>query len=176
MTLASLSQPVPVSSATRAGAWVPIPGSAEAYSSAAEGDAPWNAVLHAEPVASTEHPATSIRPAIRPWYDQAGADGMRAPVERMKRLARRLEPQALFSAPEVVSVADDDGVELTSVVVDVFIPEEADGMAFRDSFFGTLADALCTRDLGRLAVGVGRLGPLSSRASEPNTGDSTSHG
>ncbi len=159
MTLASLRQPVPVSSATHAGAWVPIPGSAEAYSLAAEGDAPWNAVLHAESVASTEHPATSIRPAIRPWYDQAGADGMRAPVERMKRLARRVEPRALFSAPEVVSVADDDGVELTSVVVDVFIPEEADGMAFRDSFFGALADALCTRDLGRLAVGVGRLGP-----------------
>ena len=67
MTLASLRQPVPVSSATHAEAWVPIPGSAEAYSSAAEGDAPWNAVLHAEPVASTEHPAASIRPAIRPW-------------------------------------------------------------------------------------------------------------
>ena len=40
MTLASLRQPVPVSSATHAEAWVPIPGSAEAYSSAAEGDAP----------------------------------------------------------------------------------------------------------------------------------------
>ncbi len=161
MTLTSLKQPVPVSSATHSGAWVPILGSAEVYSLAAEGDAPWNAVLHAEPAASTENPATSIRPAIRPWYDQAGADGMRAPVERMKRLARRLEPRALFSAPEVVSVTDDDGVELTSVVVDVFIPEEADGMAFRDSFFGALADALRTSDLERLAVGVGRLGPAA---------------
>ena len=161
MTLTSLKQPVPVSSATHSGAWVLIPGSAEAYSLAAEGDAPWNTFLHAEPAASTENPATSIRPAIRPWYDQAGADGMRAPVERMKRLARRLEPRALFSAPEVVSVADDDGVELTSVVVDVFIPEEADGMAFRDSFFGAMADTLCTRDLERLAVGVGRLGPAA---------------
>ena len=64
----------------------------------------------------------------------------------------------MFSAPEVVSVEDDDGVELTSVVVDVFIPSESDGMAFRDSLFGVLADALCTRDLGRLGVGVGRLG------------------
>ena len=101
---------------------------------------------------------TSIQPAVRPWYDQAGAEGMRAPVERMKRLARQLEPRALFSAPEVVSVEDDDGVALTSVVVDVFIPSESDGMAFRDSFFGALADALSTRDLSRLAVGVGRLG------------------
>ena len=161
MTLASLRQPVPVSSATRAGAWVPIPNSAEADSSPVEGTAPWNTVLHAESAASTEHPATSIRPAIRPWYDQAGGEGMRAPIERMKRLARQLEPRSLFSAPEVVSVADEDGVELTSVVVDVFIPEEADGMAFRDSFFGALADTLCTRDLGRLAVGVGRLGPAA---------------
>ena len=161
MTLPNLGQPVPVSSATHAGAWVPIPVSADAYTLAVVGDAPWNAVLHAETAASTEHPATSIRPAIRPWYDQAGADGMRAPVDRMKRLARRLEPRALFSAPEVVSVTDDDGVELTSVVVDVFIPDESDGMAFRDSFFGALADALCAGDLGRLAVGVGRLGPAA---------------
>lgn len=160
MTVARLRQPVPVSSAMHAGAWVPISGFAEVNSFVAEGHAPWNAVLNAEPVASTEHPATSIRPAIRPWYDQAGAEGMRAPVERMKRLARRLEPRALFSAPEVVSVADEDGVELTSVVVDVFIPEESDGMAFRDSFFPALVDALGTSDLGRLAVGVGRLGPV----------------
>lgn len=161
MTLTSLRHPVPVSSTTHAGAWVPIAGSAEAYSLAVVGDAPWNAVLHAEPVASTEHPATSIRPNIRPWYDQAGAEGMRAPVERVKLLARRLEPRALFSAPEVVSVADEDGVELTSVVVDVFLPQESDGMTFRDSFFEALADALPTRDLGRLAVGVGRLGPAA---------------
>ena len=65
-------------------------------------------------------------------------------------------------------MADDDGVELTSVVVDVIIPEESDGMAFRDSFFEALADALRTCDLGRLAVGVGRL--------EPSTGDSFSFG
>ena len=162
MTLTSLRQQVPVSSATHSGAWVPIPGFAEAYSLAVAGDAPWNAVLYAEPAASTEQPhANSIQPAIRPWYDQAGAEGMRAPVERMKLLARRLETRALFSAPEVVSVADEDGVELTSVVVDVFIPEESDGMAFRDSFFEALADALHTHDLGRLAVGVGRLGPAA---------------
>ena len=86
---------------------------------------------------------------------------MRAPVERMKRIARRLEPRASFSAPEVVSVVDEDSIELTCVVVDIFIPEEADGMAFRDSFFGALADALPTRDLGRLAVGVGRLDPAA---------------
>lgn len=85
---------------------------------------------------------------------------MRPAVERMKRLARRLEPQALFSAPEMVSVVDEDGVGSTSVVVDVFIPAGADGMAFRDSFFGALADALHTRDLERLAVGVGRLGHI----------------
>lgn len=163
MTVArpSLRQQVSVSSATQAGAWIPIPSSAESDSKPAEGAAPWNAVFHAEPAASTEHPATSIRPAIRPWYDQAGADGMQAPVERMKRLARRLEPRILFSAPEVVSVADEDGVELTSVVVDVFIPEKSDGMAFRSAFFGALADALSARDLGRLAVGVGRLGPAA---------------
>ena len=84
---------------------------------------------------------------------------MRAPVERMKRLARRPEPRALFSAPEVVVVADEDGVELTSVVVvDVFLPVGSDGMAFRSSFFEALADALSERDLGRLAVGVGAFG------------------
>jgi len=161
MTVANLKHQLPVSSSTHAGAWVTIPTFAEAFSLAVAGDAPWNAVLSVEPAYSTEHPATSIRPAIRPWYDQAGAEGMRAPVERMKRLARRLEPRALFSAPEVVSVADEDGVELTSVVVDVFIPEESDGMAFRDSFFEALADTLRTSDLGRLAVGVGRLGPAA---------------
>ena len=84
---------------------------------------------------------------------------MRRPVELMKRLARQLEPRALFRAPEVVSVADDDGVELTAVVVDVFIPGDSDGMAFRDSFFEVLADVLGPHDLERLAVGVGRLGP-----------------
>ena len=159
MTVTSLRQRVPVSSATHAGAWVPIPSSAEPYFSPMESAAPWSAVFHAAPATSTEEPATAIRPAVRPWYDQSGADGMRAPVERLKRLARRLEPRALFSAPEVVSVVDEDGVELTSVVVDVFIPEESDGMAFRSSFFGALADCLSERDLGRLAVGVGRLGP-----------------
>lgn len=86
---------------------------------------------------------------------------MRAPVERMKRLALELEPRALFSAPKVVSVEDEDDVELTSVVVDVFIPRESDDMAFRDSFFGALADLLHPHDLGRLAVGVGRLGPAA---------------
>ncbi len=55
-------------------------------------------------------------------------------------------------------MADEDGGGSTSVVVDVFIPGEADGTAFRDSFFGALADALRTRDLGHLAVGVGRCG------------------
>lgn len=105
--------------------------------------------------------ATSIRPAIGPWYDQAGADGIQAPVERMKRLARQLEPSALFSAPEVFSVEDEDGVELTSVVVDVFIPRESDGMAFRDSFFDRLAAVLHPRDFERLAIGVGRLGPAA---------------
>ncbi len=54
----------------------------------------------------------------------------------------------------------EDGVESTSVVMDVFIPEESDGMAFRDSFFEALAEALRPRDLGRLAVGVGRLGHI----------------
>lgn len=32
-------------------------------------------------------------------------------------------------------------------------------MAFRDSFFGALVDLLDPHDLGRLAVGVGRLRP-----------------
>ena len=160
MTVASLEPQVLVSSATHAGAWVPLPGSGAANSSPATGVAPWNFVLLAELAASTEHLATSIRPAS-PWYDQAGADGMQAPVERMKRLARQLEPRALFTAPEVVSVQDEDGVELTFVVVDVFIPRGSDDMAFRDSFFGELADVLHPRDLGRLAVGVGRLGPAA---------------
>ena len=99
---------------------------------------------------------------LKGWIaDQVGDDGMRAPVERTKRLARLLEPRAQFSAPEVVSLEDEDGVELTSVVVDVFIPEESDGMVFRSSFFGALADCLSDRELGRLAVGVGRLGPTA---------------
>ena len=161
MTVASLKQQAPVSSATHAEAWVPIPSFAAVDTIPVDGAALWNALFHAAPAASTEHAATSIRPAIRPWYDQAGAEGMRAPVERLKRLARRLEPRALFSAPEVVSVADEDGVEITSVVVDVFIPAESDGMAFRSSFFEALADSLSARDRGRLAVGVGRLGPAA---------------
>ena len=161
MTVASLRQQAPVSSATLAGAWVPIPSLAEVDTTPADGASLWNAVFRAAPASSTDHAGTSIRPAIRPWYDQAGAEGMRAPVERLKRLARRLEPRALFSAPEVVSVADEDGVEITSVVVDVFIPEEADGMAFRTSFFEALVDCLSARDRGRLAVGVGRLGPAA---------------
>ena len=66
MTLPNLGQPVPVSSATHAGAWVPIPISADLYSLAVVGDAPWNAFLPAELAASTEHSATSIRPAVRP--------------------------------------------------------------------------------------------------------------
>ncbi len=161
MTMASLRQQVPVSSATHAGVWKPISSFAEVDTTPVDGALPWNAFFHDEPAASTEHAGTSIRSAVRPWYDQSGADGMRAPVERLKRLARRLEPRALFSAPEVLSVVDDDGVELISVVVDVFIPVEADGMAFRSSFFGALADCLSERDLGRLAVGVGRLGPTA---------------
>lgn len=161
MTVSSLRQQVPVSSATRAEAWVPIPSFGEVNTAPVVSVAPWNAVLHADPASSTDHAGTSIRPAIRPWYDQAGAEGMRAPVERLKRLARRLEPRALFSAPEVVSVADEDGVEITSVVVDVFIPEEVDGMAFRSSFFEALVDSLSARARGRLAVGVGRLGPAA---------------
>ena len=161
MTMASLRQQAPVSSATHARVWVPIPSFAEVDTIPADGAALWNALFHAAPAASTDQAGTSIRPAIRPWYDQAGADGMRAPVERMKRLARRMAPRALFSAPEVVSVADEDGVEITSVVVDVFIPEESDGMAFRSSFFEALVEALSERDMGRLAVGVGRLGPAA---------------
>lgn len=160
MTVASLKPQVPVSSATQAGAWVPLPGPGAVSSSSATGVAPWTFVLLAELAASTEHRATSIRPA-GPWYDQAGAEGMQAPVERMKRLARQLEPRALFSAPEVVSVEDEDGVELTSVVVDVFILRESDGMAFRDSFFDRLVALLHPRDFERLAIGVGRLGPAA---------------
>lgn len=72
-------------------------------------------------------------PRRKEWVVTDLTDGMRTPVERMKRLARRLEPRALFSAPEVVSVVDEDGVELTSVVVDVFIPEESDGMPQSES-------------------------------------------
>ena len=93
--------------------------------------------------------------ATGPWYDQAGAEGMQAPVEHMKRLARQLEPEAQFSDPEVVSVGDEDGVELTFVVVDICLPRGSDGMAFRDSFFEALVDTLHPHDLGRLAVGVG---------------------
>ena len=86
---------------------------------------------------------------------------MQAPVERMKQLARQLEPRALFSAPEVVSVEDEDGVELTYVVVDAFIPRESDDMAFRDSFFDRLFTVLHPRAFERLAIGVGRLGPAA---------------
>lgn len=160
MTVASLKHQAPANPSTHTGAWTPLPGSAAADSLPVVDAAPWNIIPHAESAVSTEHPATSIRPAVRPWHDQAGAEGMQAPVERMKRLARRLEPRALFSEPEVFRAEDDDGVEVTYIVVDVFIPAEADGMAFRDSFFGALVDALGTSDLGRLAVGVGRLGPV----------------
>ena len=80
---------------------------------------------------------------------------MQAPVELLKGLARRLEPKARFSAPEVVSVEDEDGVELTSVVVDVFIPRESDDMAFRDAFFDRLVAVLHPCDFERLAIGVG---------------------
>lgn len=105
--------------------------------------------------------------ATCPWYDQAGAEGMRAPVECMKRLARQLEPEARFSAPEVVYTGDDDGVELTSVVVDVFIPRESDDMAFRDAFFDRLVAVLHPRDFERLAVGVseGHHATATARAS-----------
>ena len=110
-----------------------------------------NSVQEKQPQAST-----SLAPmaAVGPWYDQAGAEGMRAPVERMKRLARQLEPEAQFSDPEVVSAGDEDGVALTFVVVDICLPRGSDGMAFRDSFFEALVDTLHPHDLGRLAVGV----------------------
>ena len=56
---------------------MPIPSFAEVDTTPVDGAALWNAVFHVEPAASTEHAGTSIRPAIRPWYDQDGADGMR---------------------------------------------------------------------------------------------------
>ena len=79
----------------------------------------------------------------------------------MQALAKELSPRVRFSAPEIEVVGDDDGVELTFVVVDVFIPRTMDGMAFRDQFFGRLTDLFSPEDLGRLAVGVGHLDPTS---------------
>ena len=161
MTFASLREPMPTSSARHGVTWVPIPGFGEAEPSEKERGALLNAAPLVAPATATTQAAISIRSVSRPWHEQAGVDGMHHPVERMKAMARELEPMVLFSAPEVVSVVDEDGVEVTTVVVDVFIPAESDGMAFRTSFFGTLADALSTRDLERLAVGVGRLGPAA---------------
>lgn len=105
-----------------------------------------------------------LRPAYpegeKPWYLAVGMDGMRAAVDRMQREARGIEAQARFSDPVVERVGDDEGAELSFVVVDVFIPETVDGGAFRDRLFGRLEQVLTPEDRARLAVGVGRLQPL----------------
>ena len=86
-------------------------------------------------------------------------EGMRQAVEEMKKETLRIEPRAQLSEPAVERVGDDDGWELALLVIDVYIPRESDGMEFRDRFFDRLTDLLPRRDLARLAVGVGRLGP-----------------
>lgn len=105
-----------------------------------------------------------LRPAYleeeKPWYLEVGMDGMRAAVDRVQREARGIEAQARFSDPVVERVGDDEGAELSFVVVDVFIPETVDGRAFRDRLFSRLEQVLTPQDRARLAVGVGRLQPL----------------
>ena len=96
----------------------------------------------------------------KPWYLEAGMDGMRAAVDRMQREARGIEAQVRFSEPAVERVGDDEGAELSFAVVDVFIPEALDGKSFRDRLFSRLVQVLTPDDLARLAVGVGRLEPL----------------
>jgi hypothetical protein len=86
-------------------------------------------------------------------------EGMRLAVDRMKALARTSVSRVRFSVPEVERVNDDDGEELAFVVVDVCVPTEMDSPAFRDQFFGQLAEDLSDEDLARLAVGIGHLGP-----------------
>ena len=96
----------------------------------------------------------------RPWYLEVGMDGMRAAVDQMQREARGIEARVRFSEPAVERVGDDEGAELSFVVVDVFIPETVDGRAFRDRLFRRLEQVLTTEDRARLAIGVGRLQPL----------------
>ena len=96
----------------------------------------------------------------RPWYQEAGMEGMRVAVDRMRREAMGIEATVGFSEPVVEHVGDDEGDELCFVVVDVFIPERVDGRMFRDRLFDRLVQVLAPDDRARLAVGVGRLDPL----------------
>lgn len=165
MTLPALAGPWPSDSANSASAWDTVgwlsPVSSESSEPLLES---WIA-----PVAGTTGGTTGQDHTVRlevipglgsettqPWYEEEGMKGMRGAVDRMKALARLLSPRVQFSLPEVETLGDDDGVELSFVVVDVHIPRNMDGMAFRDEFFGRLADLLPPADLARLAVGVGR--------------------
>jgi hypothetical protein len=91
-----------------------------------------------------------------PWYQLPGMEGMRLVVQRVKHEARAEEPRATFSAPTVERVGEDDGAESTYAVLTVYLPTDVDRMAFRDRFYGRLAE-LRPEDLSRLAIGVGQL-------------------
>lgn len=103
--------------------------------------------------------ASQLQLVVKPWYAEEGMNSMRLAVDRMKALARKSVSRVQFSVPEVERVNDDDGEELVFVVVDVYVPAESDSAAFRDRFFGQLAENLAAEDLARLAIGVGQLGP-----------------
>lgn len=118
----------------------------------------WVGGLQTRPGGNTED-SSQLQPVVRPWYAEHGMDGMRLAVDRMKALARTSVSRVRFSVPEVERVNDDDGEELAFVVVDVYVPTEMDSPAFRDQFFGQLAEDLSDEDLARLAVGIGHLGP-----------------
>ena len=94
-----------------------------------------------------------------PWYLEEGLSGMRAVVDHMQREARGIESRVRFTKPVVERFDDDEGAELTFVVVDVLIPEALDGIVFRDRLFRRLVRVLAADDRARLAVGVGRLSP-----------------
>ena len=84
-------------------------------------------------------------------------EGMGRAVECMKDLARAMDPRIRFSSPVVRRIGGCGGEELAFVVVNVHIPKEMDGMAFRHQFFDDLVDRLSPDQSARLAVGVRRL-------------------
>ncbi len=106
-------------------------------------------------VLGSEHPEEET-----PWYLEEGMEGMQAAVDRMKHeVLSSINSQVLFSEPVVEQIVDDEGDELTFVVVDVLIPETLDDMVFRDHLFRRLVQVFAPGDQARLAIGVRRLGP-----------------
>ncbi|MCY4573215.1 MAG: hypothetical protein OXF01_10495 [Gemmatimonadetes bacterium] len=153
--LAPIATPSPTSSAETGENWNAIAGSLsiEPELSGRVSES-WVAGFDDRAGGNTE----DASPVVKPWYADRGMDGMRPAVDRMKALARTCVSCVQFSIPEVERVSDDEGEELIFVVVDIYIPAKVDGAAFRDQFFGQLAENLADEDLARLAIGVGHLG------------------